>query len=40
MKTTTVKTVKNSCGGQGCRITQMPIFIKVIKTTSTIKKAA
>jgi len=32
--------IKNSCGnGGGCIITQMPIFIKIIKTKS-IKKAA
>lgn len=33
------KTVKNSCGGQGCKITVLPIFIKVVKTTN-IRKAA
>jgi len=41
MKTQTVKTVTNSCGGAGCKypIKKLPTLIKVIKTSS-IKKAA
>lgn len=41
MKTQTVKTVTNSCGGSGCKypIKKLPIFVKVVKTTN-IRKAA